>query len=231
MKTKTVKTIEDILEQTPKYLNEDFEIEVQDYIDNNEVTYIEVNHDFVKIQTEDDYEQLYYKDYLDIRMLAVELDLGYIETTTGTNGYPKNLKPALVGFETFEQAQEIADTYNLSIESFESKDGWRLWTRNNRTMYEPYNNSAEDYGDNYNDLWKMDEEEFYEAEVEPILENFDNLTDLKNFIKEKEEIFEEMEKMSDEEIIITHEGRYYETIKKQSMSWSHDTRHYIIGLI
>ena len=226
-----MRTIGDILQKTPKYLSGDFEIEIQDYLNDNEVTYVEINFDFVEIQTEDDYKQFYYKDYIDIRALAEELGLDYIETTTARNGYPQDIKPALIGFKTFSQAQEIADTYNLSIESFESKDGWHLWTRNNRTMYEPYNNSAEDYGDNYNDLWKMDEEEFYEAEVEPALENFDNLTDLKNFIKEKEEIFEEMEKMDDEEIIITHEGRYYETIKKESMNWSHDTKHHIIGLI
>lgn len=231
METKTVKTLKNILQQTPKYLNEDFEIDVQDYMDNNEVTYIEVNHDFVEIQTEEDYQQFYYNEYVSIQMLAEKLGLNYIETTTGTSGYPINIKPAMVGFETFKQAKEIADEYGLAIESFEKRDGWSLWVRKNDAMYEPYKISSQDYGDNYYELDKMDEEDYYLQEVEPYLQNFDNLTDLQNFLKDRQEIFEEIENMGDEEKVIICGGVLIETIKKETLNWSHDTRNYIIGLI
>ena len=92
-------------------------------------------------------------------------------------------------------------------------------------------NSSDDYGDNYNQLEKMNEKVFFESEVKDSIENFDNLEDLQNFLSKKQELFEEIEKMEVDEIVITYQGDFYETIKKVSMSFSHDTKTTIIGLI
>jgi len=88
---------------------------------------------------------------LDIRDISEHEGLDYVETTTGSNGYPENLKFAIVGFKTFEQAQEIADKYGLDIESFKRKDGWQLWSRNGSRMFSAFENSAEYFGDNYSE--------------------------------------------------------------------------------
>ena len=92
-------------------------------------------------------------------------------------------------------------------------------------------NSSDDYGDNYSQLEKMNEKVFYESEVKDSLENFDNLEDLQNFLSKKQELFEEIENMEVDEIVITCQGEYYETIKKESMYFTHDTNHVTIGLI
>ena len=77
----------------------------------------------------------------------------------------------------------------------------------------------------------MNEKVFYESEVKYSLENFDNLEDLQNFLSKKQELFEEIENMEVDEIVITCQGEYYETIKKESMYFTHDTNHVTIGLI
>lgn len=168
---------------------------------------------------------------VDLRNVAEQEGLDIIETTTGTNGYPENLKFAITGFDTFEQAQDLADKYSLSIESFEKRDGWSLWSRGNRTMFSAFQNSAEDFGDNYLEYGKIDEEEFFEIEIKPSIDNFEDFESVETFLKDKKEIWEEIDKMEEDEIVITLYGDYCDTIKQTSMSFSHDTRNYIIGLI
>ena len=45
------------------------------------------------------------------------------------------------------------------------------------------------------------------------------------------EIYEEIKAMDENQVVITCEGRYYETIDAKSMSWNHDTKNYEIGVI
>lgn len=54
---------------------------------------------------------------------------------------------------------------------------------------------------------------FLNPEVKDSIENFDNLEDLQNFLSKKQELFEEIENMEVDEIVITCQGEYYETIK------------------
>lgn len=171
-----------------------------------------------------------------LREIAEIENLEYFETTDQANGYPSHIQGALKGFVTFEQAQEIAIKYDLSIESFYKKDGWNLWVRTGNWMYEPFQNSCDNYGDIYSQFegrlstenW---EGEFFESEVKPFLEEFDNFDDLKKFINDKEELLEEIGKADDDELVITQYGSYYETIKKESMYFYFDTKHSVIGLI
>lgn len=166
-----------------------------------------------------------------IQEIAEIENLELIETTVGTNGYPQELKHAIVGFDNFDQATEIAEKYGLKIESFVRKDGWNLWFRSNNSMFAPYQNSAEDFGDNYDAFGKIDESEFFEIEIKPSIDNFEDFDTIETFLKDKKEIWEEIQNMEDNEIVITHYGEYYDTILRESMSFSHDTRNYIIGLI
>lgn len=54
----------------------------------------------------------------DIKEIAYEHGLEIIETTTGRNGYPQELKHAIIGFSTFREAEELAERYGLKITSF-----------------------------------------------------------------------------------------------------------------
>lgn len=168
---------------------------------------------------------------IDLRHIAEEEGFDIIETTTGTNGYPRNLKHAIVGFENFEDAKDLAEKYGLNVESFRKKDGWQLWNRDNANMYAPYLNSASKFGDVYEEYSKMDEEEFFETEINYNIDNFQDFDSLNKFISNKKEIWEEIENMEDDEIVITCYGDYHRTIKRESMEFSHDTWNYVIGVI
>jgi hypothetical protein len=168
---------------------------------------------------------------LNLREIAELNGLTYAESTSGNNGYPSGIKGIILGFETFEEAEELAEKHGLSIETFKKKDGWQLWERTGNKAYEPFKNSCDDYGDNYSQLEKMSEKVFFESEVKDSLENFDNLEDLQNFLSKKQNLFDEVEILEIDEIVITCQGEYYETIKKTSMIFSHDTKTIVIGLI
>ena len=170
-----------------------------------------------------------------LQYIAYENGLTYIETSSQPNGYPTNIKGAIIGLSSFKEAQKLADENNLSIELFTKKDGQDLWYRTGNLAHEPMKNSSEDFGDNYSKLEKMSESEFLENEVSERLKDLidagENFESLKEYIKEQEKLFNEIESMEDDEIVITCQGEYYETIKKESMYFSHDTRHITIGLI
>ena len=169
-------------------------------------------------------------DYDKMYELADEHDLEFVETTDGMNGYPQNLEPALIGFETFEQAEKFSQEHGLETWIFHKRDGWQLWERRN-PAYEAFENTAEDYGDNYN-VFKADElEDYYEQEIRPCLDNFDNLEDLKDFIEDQEEIMNELDRCDENEAVVTYCGRLYDTIKVRSMEWYHDTHSYVIGVL
>lgn len=175
------------------------------------------------------------KNKADLREIAELNGLTYAESTSGTNGYPSNIKGIIIGFDSFTEAEKLADEYNLTIEIFKRKDGWQLWERTNSQAYEPMRNSSEDYGDNYSWYGKMSEKEFIETEVSETLKHLTedgaDFDTLENFIKDSKKLYNEIETMEDDEIVITCQGDYYETIKKESMYWTHDTKHITIGLI
>lgn len=170
---------------------------------------------------------------LSLQEIVVSNNLKLIETTSERSGYPSHLQYAIIGFESFEQAQKIADEFDLNIEHFESRDGWRFWFRTGNNAYEEFKNSSEDYGDNYSEFdgGELSPESFYESEIKPRLEDFNSIDDLKNFLNEQEKIIQAIGDASVSEVVITNQGRYYDTIPKRSMDFSHDTRRYAIGLI
>jgi hypothetical protein len=175
------------------------------------------------------------KNKADLREIAELNGLTYAESTSGSNGYPNNIKGIIIGFDNFKDAEELAEKHGLSIEFFTKKDGWDLWERTNNQAHEPMKNSSDDYGDNYHQFEKMSEEEYILQEITPYIK--DNLEDTPTFEKMSEllelhkEIYSGIEEMKDDEILITQFEGGYETIKKESMYFAHDTKHITIGLI
>lgn len=172
---------------------------------------------------------------LDLRLEAEERNLEFIETTSAMNGYPSNITGAIIGFETFEEAQELADELSLDIEAFKIRNGQQLWFRSENKSYEAFTNSAEDFGENYAEVFADTEEDFMQDEVFALLNDmeFTSFDDLNRFISEKKEIWEEIEKADEEtQSVITREGTYYDTIEKNSMRfYDGDVNTYVIGLI
>ena len=167
----------------------------------------------------------------DLVEIAIENGLQLVETTAKSTGYPERLQEAIIGFDTFEQAEELAKENGLSIESFHQNEGCDLWYRTGSTAYEPFRRSAEDFGDDYSEFSKEDLEDFYENEVQPMVSDFENFDDLRSFLDQKEKIKDELEDAEDDEIVITRCGEYYDTIKERTMSYNYDSHSYAIGLI
>ena len=168
---------------------------------------------------------------IDIEDIAYENGLELIDTTSAMNGYPQYLKRAVIGFDTFEQADKLAKENGLSIEIFTKRDGWNLWYRTGDKAWEPFERSADEYGDDYREFSNEDLEEFYENEVQPSVSDFEDFASLRSFLDIMEKIYDKIEEADDDELVITSEGNYYETIKKTTMEYSYDTHHYAIGLI
>lgn len=166
-----------------------------------------------------------------LREIAEENNLTFIETTDKPNGYPSNIKGAMIGFKSFAQANELAQKYGLTMTTFEKKDGWQLWYRVMDVVFEPFTVSSEDYGDNYNELEKIDELEFLKNEFFSRVNDCTSFEEIEKLLNQKRRIFDEVEDMDDGQIVITDEGSYFETVDKKTMYTEFDTKHRAIGLV
>lgn len=155
-----------------------------------------------------------------------------IETTSGMNGYPRNLKNATVGFDTFEEAQEYAQQYGGYIMSFHRRDGWQLWERGNGVC-EPYTITEDDYGTGHEllEYGSIDEENFCDLYIKQALEGVDDVQSISEIVKDAAEIWDYYKNLDEGEAVHIQEGRYCDTIETKTMSWSYDTHNYIIGVL
>lgn len=167
-----------------------------------------------------------------IREIAEIHNLEAIETTSQRNAYPSRIKDAIIGFDSFEEAQEIADEYGLSIEVFEKKDGWSLWFRTGQTKDKEFEVDEGWFGDNYK-VFRNDvnEEDFIAQEVTPLLENISDFSELQSLINSKKEIYHEIENADKNELIVTLDGCFYSVVEEKAMYFYSDTKHEVIGLI
>ncbi|WP_277264817.1 hypothetical protein [Prevotella corporis] len=169
---------------------------------------------------------------VNIEQIAYEHGLQLIETTSEKNGYPRNLKRAIIGFENFKQAEELAKQYDLSIEEFYKKDGWSLYYRTKKRVSEPFENDSDEYGDDYLSYEKMSESEFFKVEnLKDSFRDLNTFEEIEEFLEREREIFEEIDNMDENQLVITYCGRYYETIDKTSVEFYHDTEYRVIGLV
>lgn len=172
-----------------------------------------------------------------INEIASENGLHVISTTTGLNGYPQFLKKAIIGFENFEQAENLAEEYHLDIEIFTKRDGWQLWNRDNNHAYDAFDRSASDYGENYQQFESnMSQDDFLQQIgaadfIHGLAHEEDGLDRIEDYIKGIRELYDEIVIADDDEIVIAEGDVYVETIKEQTMQYSYDTKHYVIGLI
>lgn len=82
-----------------------------------------------------------------IEAIIDNYDVTEVTVTSGNNGYPSNLRTALL-VDSWAEAQAIADAHpGVTISSIRKRDGWSLW-EDRGSMCEPYNMLAdyETYG-------------------------------------------------------------------------------------
>lgn len=56
--------------------------------------------------------------------------------TLGINGYPKHVRAILVGFDSFEDAEEVAKDFGVRVDVFRIRDGWHFWEDAGSVMWE-----------------------------------------------------------------------------------------------
>ena len=169
--------------------------------------------------------------------IASENGLMVINTTTGLNGYPQSLKEAIIGFDDFEQAEKMAEEYQLDIEIFTKRDGWQFWNRDNNSAYDAFERSASDYGENFQQFESnMSQDDFLQqvgaAEfIDELADEEDGLDRIEEYMKDLRVLYNAIAKADDDEIVIADGDVYVETIKEKTMQFSYDTKNYVIGLI
>lgn len=164
--------------------------------------------------------------------IAYEQGLELIETTSERNGYPSNLRKAIIGFDSFEQAQELAERYGLKVQEFERRDGWQLWYRTGDTVYEAY-----DYEQFWRDGLNEDIEVFKPGEEEEVIEQLkfflgacENLSAMRCLIDDTEKVLDALNDCEDNQFVVTNCCEYEGTYLCTCMSYQYDTRHYTIGI-
>ena len=122
-----------------------------------------------------------YASSYDVRdMICDDYDLEAAEITTGTNGYPRNLRGAVLlngGDTTINGAQAIAELYGVELVSLHRRDGWQLW-ESEGTTFDLYDYA--DYMDHHNDnLHRWDSYKEYADELREYANGGDMDEDMK----------------------------------------------------
>ena len=84
---------------------------------------------------------------IDLEEYADDHCLEIVTTTEGTNGYPKNLKKVVTGFDTFEDALQCAREIEGEVCLISKRDGHQFWMNNGRT-YGPIEINGKWFSDN-----------------------------------------------------------------------------------
>lgn len=163
--------------------------------------------------------------------IASENGLQFVETTVGFNGYPQNVKGAIIGFDDFAEAEALSKETGLRLEVISKKDGWQLWYRNGNTANGPLEITEEDFGDNYKFFTNSDKKAYYEEDVKPFLEDYEDLEELMSWLESKETIESELDSIGDGIVVVTHLGEYYDTINTRPMRFDHDGKSWAIALM
>jgi len=172
-------------------------------------------------------------DYSEMKDIASENGLQFVETTSERSGYPRYVKGALIGFVDFQQAEEVAKKHGLDIEVIEKHDGWNLWYRTGNWANSPLKISEEDLGDDFRFFKAEDWEDFYEDEVRPFIADCADWDELDAFISDMRRLDEEIENLDADsnDVVVACNGKYYDTIDTKPMQFSWDSKTTAIALV
>jgi len=170
---------------------------------------------------------------LDLRDVAYDEGFGVVETTSERNGYPRNLRYVITGFDTFEQAEMLAEKYDLDIIEITKRNGNQLWARNGK-QYEPFKLRADMFGDDYRFIHYRQydsEAEFIHEEVD--LAYFDSVLfdEIEDYVFCRKQIWENIEDLEENEAVVLRDGAYWDTIKVVCTQYTEDVTTHRIALI
>lgn len=163
---------------------------------------------------------------------AQNFNLEIVNTNSDLNGYPSDLKEALTGFASFEEAEKVAEEIGGHVEKLVRPFGHEFWTRDGR-MYEPVSFTAEMFGDNYaifedaEDYWK-DAQEVLAEKIES-----SDLEEVENIMKDIREAYDAIDNLDEGEVALceNYRGIYLYRQSLFTVAYTFDSKDYAIGVI
>ena len=157
--------------------------------------------------------------------VAAEEGLDTVDTTSERNGYPSNIRRAVVGFDNFESAKEIAGKYGLSLIWIDKKEGWNIWHRG-EDAYKPMEIRPEYFGSDYN--FENEVDSYKETALDNIkymLDNDADFDDIERAVTNAEKVIDAICKLEADEVVVTVNDEYYDTIELHPIYFSNDGKH------
>ena len=161
-------------------------------------------------------------------------DLAQVETTSEASGYPRGLGRAVVGFDTFEEARQVADKYGLTVVKLHKRDGWQLWYNDRRELDDSDRPTLapEDMG--YSTMYQAGDEERVVEDLKAAITGLDDIECIVNLAQSRQDIIEELDALGDDEAIFTdHDSKTpteWEKVNIHPTEWQYDTHHCIIAV-
>lgn len=148
-----------------------------------------------------------------------------VETTSSLSGYPENLKWALTGFPSWDDAEDAAKALDGEIISLRRRDGQQLWTRDGR-VFEPYTRTPVSDDEEIIPGGESSAAEFWESESAAIagrLEDGVSVEDFARMARKAEKIYKAINDASEEEgVLISMSSNYLDVVDLRPMEY-HDS--------
>lgn len=168
---------------------------------------------------------------INLREIAEEYDLQFVETTDQRNGYPSNIMGAIIGMDNFDIAEELAAKYNLDIELITKHDGWQLWYRTGNWAVEPLKITEDIFSDDTRLFTADDADDYFANEVKPFLEDCDDFDSALEIIANGKTVYSQLCLLGEDEAAVVVNGVYDDTISLHPMQFRYDTKTDAIALI
>lgn len=160
--------------------------------------------------------------------------LKIVETTSDASGYPRGLGRAVVGFDTFEEAQDVADKYGLTVVKLHKRDGLHLWYNDRQELHDGDRPTLKPEDMGYRTIYWACDEDLVTDDLKAAIAGLDDIECICNLAQSRKEIIEELDTLGDDEAIFT-DGEdktmtEWEKVNIHPTEWQYDTHHYCIAV-
>lgn len=140
-----------------------------------------------------------------------------------------NKGSVIIGFDSFEEAQEYACVNGGDIVELHKRDGEHIWRNDGRTN-KPYELDGDTYGDDY--MTYTDAEEWWKEERESFdIREYGCPAQAIEALQKMEEIYDAIWALEENQQVLIHKpSMRYETIAIETMSYREDVYTYYIGV-
>lgn len=164
--------------------------------------------------------------------LAENKGLKIVEVTQGMNGYPSGEYKAIIGFEDFKQAEDLAEEFGLEVVELRIRDGWQFYEKIGR-RYNAFDEYEVYLSDDYNHYEYMSFEDFCKREdVLGTLAEANSFDEMEANLEYYKTIYEYIQNLKECESVVVHrESGQVETVNKECCRYHYDVWHHEIAII